>query len=194
MRWHLRVIAAVILCVANIASLGCRSQPGWSPFCGPGSRVPPPPTGSYGSANTYYQPGVQSVPATVPQGGARVLTTPSSQWSTARDTDPKVATLDTATRFSASTAKSTSSSTSSASSAPRLNGMPVNTIRPANEPEAFTPPDMMTELRSTMSGTKSFDNPVQQASANQSDSVSTSAVSSATWQSRPISQPRPVNR
>ena len=190
MRRLMMFIAAVSV------TLGCRSQPGWSPFCGPGSRVPPPATGSYGSPNSYYQPGVQTVPATVPPTGARSLTTPSNQWSTVRDDDARVASLSSGVKSSLSSRQAQPSpALTAASTQPRLNGMRVNELRGTSEPAAFTPPESMSELRPTIAPVnRTSGGAVQPASAGQRDGGSESSVSSAVWQSRNVSSSRSVNR
>lgn len=173
-----------ILIIALLAAcIGCRSSGGWNPFCA-SARVPPPPTGSYGVPNSYYQPGAQSIPTTSPPAGARASLGPNEGWKTVRDAEPAIESRP-RTASAAVAATSNSPSSESSSSKQRLKGMRINEARAPAEPREFTPDGSMAELKndSTDSAPPPA-NRLRTASAAEPDSPSARPVSSAHWQSR----------
>lgn len=160
-----------ICLLAILAMVGCRApMPTFNPLApyGP-TRIPPPGTGSYGAADTYYQPGSGASTASEPVGtGFRSTTnataTPSaanvanaaSNGGAAADDAAMTAShnssktqlvpaaavtrADTPIRVSAPASGSATSMTS------KLRGMHVNDATAPAEPAPFSPPSGMVDI------------------------------------------------
>lgn len=185
MRRQILLVAAVTAC------LGCRTPCGWNPFCA-GGRVPPPPTGSYGPPNTYYQPGAPAVPATVAPTGARSTAVPSNRWSTVREGQPGGALTTTSGKAAAESRSNLAQSPASSSTFnPRRGGMIASEASSSVEPGLFTPPETVAELKSDVAASAHPpSSAVKTAGASSSDTAARSKVTSATWQSRKFPVPR----
>jgi hypothetical protein len=187
---------AVVACLASVS--GCQSPGCYNPFA-TGTRVPPPPTGSYGTPNTYYQPGSPAPPAGALPQGFRSSSAPTGQWTSARD--DKENALSPATSLTAQASSTQSNAPSAAgqsisstltpaasatarTASPRLNGMPVNEIRASSEPRLFTPDGPLTRLMPSDAPVGTGLRPVQPAVARQSTGTASQPVTSASWQSR----------
>ncbi|MGE0756012.1 MAG: hypothetical protein AB7F89_03365 [Pirellulaceae bacterium] len=169
--------------------LGCRSPNCWGPYGGQGTRVPPPPTGSYGVPNNYYQPSFPANPAPTLPPGVRPLS-PTTQWRTV----PAEGGMSTAAALVPSPAGSSDPTVTppTVASVPatvrselsqQLKGMPVNEALGSAEPALVTPDENAAPLTSVPRVAKSAAPRVGQP-APVGGSDPRRAVTSASWQTR----------
>lgn len=182
----LRILFIFAACVVPI---GCRSQYG---NCG--TRVPPPGTGSYGTPNTYYPPAGRTSPVIPRAAGA-----PIGQWHNVSDSnatelatssgEPSSAPVPTSRNaprvLSTSAAAGKASVPTTKSSLSRLNGMPVNEVKPAVAPASFQSP--VTPAEANRNAVPAAENATGTPPSTSSPSNSLrgkSAAMGGSWQSR----------
>jgi hypothetical protein len=133
------------------ALAGCQSRYGGA-FGSCGTRIPPPPTGSYGVPNTYY-PNVAPRASNASAVAPSTLSSTQGTWRSVDDAEnsvtPSVAAtssseneaVGSSVRTASATITGTRVSTTKASSGQgRLNGMPVNEVKSPVAPATFLSP------------------------------------------------------